>query len=368
MSTLLCRLSLVAAWYPLVTMLAVPAHALPRYSARYEQKCTLCHVNPSGGGQRNLYASQYIVPEELAWSKPKPEILEGIDPEIATNLIIGTDFRFIHSASDDDIAGRNFFQMQGDIYLAFQLDEQLSLYYDHGISTSYEVFGMWQGLPLDGYVKAGRFVPAYGWRFDDHTRFVRQDLGFAPPANSDAGLEFGIARGRFDVQLGIVNGNRGSTFDNDRKLATLLSALYRGHTGGVGWAAGLAGSWHDGDVVDTGTAGPYGYLTWRRFTWMTELDWFRDDTGDAHTTGVVTSNELSFLAHQGFEVLATYDFYDPDWNLQTGSRSRWGGGVSTLPRPFLAVEALFRATSYDNGVDVTGSDYWETVLQLHLLY
>ena len=26
------------------------AYTIPRYSARYEQDCNLCHMNPSGGG------------------------------------------------------------------------------------------------------------------------------------------------------------------------------------------------------------------------------------------------------------------------------------------------------------------------------
>lgn len=348
---------------------AAEAVAVPRYSARYEQKCALCHTNPSGGGQRTLYASQYLVPEEIAWSKPKPEVLEGINPEIAKNIIIGTDFRMIHTASDDDASGRNFFQMQGDIYLNFQMDEQLSLYYDRGITTSYELFGLWQGLPLAGYVKAGRFVPSYGWRFDDHTMFVRDDLGFMPPANSDVGVEFGLAPGRSDIQLAVVNGNRGATFDNDQKLAAVFSGAYRGNIAGIGWAAGLAGYWRDGAAATYGTGGAFGYLTWRRLAWLAQLDWFREDPKDSgHTTGLVTSNELSFLVRQGLELLATYDFYDPDWNTKTGAATRWGGGVSALPRPFLAVQAMYRVSSYEDGPVLAGEDSWETVLQLHLLY
>ncbi len=364
------RFVVIVCLMAVVTMLpAVTALAVPRYSARYEQKCALCHTNPSGGGQRTLYASQYLVPEEMAWSKPKPDILEGIDPEIARNLIIGTDFRLIHSGSDDDTRSRNFFQMQGDVYLNFQMDENLSLYYDHGITTSYELFGLWQGLPLTGYVKAGRFVPAYGWRFDDHTMYVRDNLGFLPPANSDVGLEFGVSPGRADVQLAVVNGNRGSTFDSDQRLATVLSGVYRGRVGPVGWAAGLAGYWRDGDAENFGTAGTFGYLTWRRLVWMAELDWFLEDPeGKGHTTGLVTSHELSLLARQGLELLATYDFFDADWNNETGAVNRWGGGVSALPRPFLAVQALFRATAYDDGVALPGTDFWETVLQIHLIY
>jgi len=50
----LLSLALLASW--LIT--AGEAGAVPRYSARYGQSCTLCHQNPTGGGMRTLYASQ----------------------------------------------------------------------------------------------------------------------------------------------------------------------------------------------------------------------------------------------------------------------------------------------------------------------
>jgi len=352
-----------------VAAAAGAANAVPRYSARYEQKCALCHVNPSGGGMRTLYASQYLVPDEIAWSKPEKGVLEGIDPEIARNVTIGADFRMIHAGSDSESRFLNFFQMQGDLYLNFQMDDALSLYYDHGLSTSYEVFGLWQGLPLTGYVKAGRFIPAYGWKFDDHTMYVRERLGFTPPSNTDVGVEYGMSPGRLDMQVAVVNGNRTNAYDDDRKLATVLTAVYRGRSGPIGWAGGVEGYWRDGPVENHGSAGTYGYMTWGDFAWVGEIDWFRDaPESGGRRTGVVTSNEVSYLVRRGFEVLGTYDFYDPDRNAQTGAVSRWGGGLSALPSPFLAVQALYRATTYDDGVGLSGTDFWETVVQLHLLY
>ena len=79
---------------------ALQAFALPRYSARYEQNCSLCHVNPSGGGMRTGYASQELVPKEFAWSPATPAMLADIDPKIGKRLAIGTDFREIYYAAD----------------------------------------------------------------------------------------------------------------------------------------------------------------------------------------------------------------------------------------------------------------------------
>jgi hypothetical protein len=54
--------------------------------------------------------------------------------------------------------------------------------------------------------------------------------------------------------------------------------------------------------------------------------------------------------------------------VETGARSRLGGGVSVMPRPFLVLEALYRETNIQSGTVLSGNDSWESVFQLHLLY
>ena len=129
-------------------------------------------------------------------SPKTPEALTLLDTHIGKNITIGTDFRELFiaaTANAPEAPPQGFFPMQGDIYLSFQLDPKFLLYYDRGMSNTYEVFGLANVLPWDGYVKAGRFVPSYGWKFDDHTMFVRSEEGFAPPGNSDGGVEVGFS-------------------------------------------------------------------------------------------------------------------------------------------------------------------------------
>jgi len=352
----------------LLALGASEAGAVPRYSARYGQKCALCHVNPSGGGLRASYASQKLVPEEIAWARAKPPALEEIDPMIAKHIMIGTDFREFYIGADVREARTDFFEMQADLYFAFQLDPSVTLYYDRGQSSSYELFGLDYVLPTL-YLKAGRFVPSYGWKFDDHTMFVRSELGFMPPANSDVGLEAGWSKGPFDVQAALVNGNRGSTLDNDLQMAGLVNAIYRRRLGPVGAALGVSGYHHPGDLVDYDAWGAYGYLTWKNVTWLGEADLFQNNlAGSGTTVGFVASHEVTYLVRQGLEVIGTYDFFDPNRDRGAGAKSRWGGGVFVMPRSYMTLEALLRRTEFDNGVDYSGRDLLETVLQLHLLY
>lgn len=348
-------------------LLAYQAYAVPRYTARYEQKCALCHINPSGGGLRNAYASQQLVPQEIAWKSGKPELLERIDPRITKNILVGSDFREFYLGSDVP-APRNFFQMQGDVYLDFQLDPKLSLYYDKGMTNTYELFGLAYVSPAV-YVKAGRFTPAYGWKFDDHTMYVRSELGFMPPSHTDVGVEAGLSSGHLDVQISAVNGSRGATLDDDHRVATAANAVYRLRLGPIGAGLGVSGYDHPGEQLVFSSGGAYGYLSLGRLVWLGESDLFRQHArGDEVREGFVTSHEFTFGLRQGFDLKATYDFLDPDRRLETGTRSRWGAGLFVMPNSFVAVEGLLRRTTFDNGIAVSGPNAYETVIQLHVLF
>jgi hypothetical protein len=351
---------------------ALQAWALPRYSARYEQNCALCHVNPTGGGMRSAYAVQQLIPKEFAISPATPEILKDIDPRIGKHVSIGTDFRqlfLLESERSPLAAQQGFFPMQGDLYLLFQLDPRFLLYYDRGFSNTYEAFGLANVLPWDGYVKVGRFVPPYGWKFDDHTMFVRDDEGFAPPANSDGGMEVGFAPEPFDVEVALVNGDRGATLDSDRRLAVSGNASGRFRVGPVAGLLGVAGYTQPGLNVDVNNAGVFGYLTGWNVTWVAQSDWTRrQPAGGTALSGLVTSQELTVLLHRGVELKATYDFYDPDRTLRSGSKDRWGAGFDVMPRSFLMLEAVVRRTRVQSGPALSDNGYDEGLFQLHLLY
>ena len=351
---------------------ALNALALPRYAARYEQNCMLCHVNPSGGGMRSAYAVQELVPKEFAMSPATPEVLKEIDPRIGKHLSIGTDFRqlFLLESEGSGLAPpQGFFPMQGDVYITFQLDPKFLLYYDRGFTNTYEVFGLAHVLPWDGYVKAGRFVPPYGWKFDDHTQFVRESEGFAPPANSDAGVEVGASPNPFEVQVALLNGNRGATLDNDRRLAMSGNASARFKVGPAVGSLGLSGYTQPGIDVDLSAGGVFGYLSGWNVTWVAQVDWVRRHAPDTNpNTAIVSSQELTLLLKRGIELKSTYDFFDPDRHVRSGSKDRWGVGFDVMPRSFLVLEAMYRHTRVESGLTLPGGDYDEGLFQLHLLY
>jgi hypothetical protein len=372
------RLSHLTRWGSAVAIVAcallpaLNARAVPRYSARYEQNCMLCHVNPSGGGMRSAYAVQELVPKEFAMSPATPEVLKEIDPKIGKHLSIGTDFRellLLESEGSVLAPPQGFFPMQADLYVMFQLDPKFLLYYDRGMSNTYEAFGLAHVLPWDGYVKAGRFVPPYGWKFDDHTMFVRDNEGFAPPSNSDGGVEVGFSPNPAEIQVALVNGARGSTLDNDRRLALSGNASARFNVGPVAGSLGLAGYTQPGIQVDLSSGGVFGYLSGWNVTWVAQNDWVRRHAvAQEPLTAIVSSQEFTVLLRRGVEFKSTYDFYDPDRHVKSGSKDRWGLGLDVMPRSFLVVEALYRHTRVQGGPALSGNGYDEGLFQLHLLY
>jgi hypothetical protein len=351
-------------------LVAAASHATPRYAARYEQTCSLCHDDPSGGGKRCAYAAQYIIPAELATLRPGKDAQALIDPQLGRNLSIGLDLRTLHLYSDDDRSPQNFFEMQGDLYFAFDLAPRLSAYVQSGLSGAYEVYGLARVLPASGYVKVGRFAPPYGWRLADHTAFVREYGGFRPPAHTDVGIEAGLFPGRFTLQAAVVNGARGSTRDVDRDLAASGLVLGRFHPVGLALAAGASFAYNPREVTGERVlaSGPFGSLNWKRFTWVAEVDWQQRGRASNRTTGLLLSHELSCQLARGVDLLLTHDFRDPDLDRRSGAQERFGVGCEWLATPNSQVRLALYRHRFEDGPELGGDDHLQTEAQIHFLY
>jgi len=352
------------------------AAAEPRFTARYRQDCTLCHQNPTGGGLRSLYASQFLVPAEMSMKKYDAEQLQRIHPDVSSSITVGTDVRTIWVGVNDAHPTHNFFQMQGDLYAAFAADEHFSATVDIDQTGSTEIYGIGWILPLNGYVKMGRFTPVFGWKFADHNMFNREELGFDQPYNTDAGIECGIRPPHLAVHASILNGEPGSNtrWDRNRDVAWIGDALWQFHVSQCG--GGLGGSIYynrNEPTVEGGgrrtQGGPYGYLNWHRVSWLWEVDASRLRVpGVRVTTKLVTSHEVSLQIGPGIDLLATYNYVDPNLDLQSGTRSRFGLGIEVRPVPFVGLEATLNAYRIDEGLDVPGSDFVRGEVQAHFFY
>jgi len=355
------RLASAFAILGLVLFMAPQASALPRYSAQYGQNCTLCHVNPTGGGMRTEYAAQYLVPEEIAatgWSEQEAEYLNS---RIAPGITVGVDLRSLlyqqEGGSGSTIA------MQGDLYLNLMLGGRFNATVEQGLNGSGEIFGTARFEMLDGYLKAGRFYPDYGWRFADHQMFNRRYLADGsgsdlPAAFLGQGFELGISPGGFSASASLLGGSR---HNGDNYAAR---ALYQKGLGDLNLGTG-ASLWRR--QLTTGhrrAAGIFGYASLGPLTWLGEWD----ETHEGDVLGNLMAHELTCRVRRGYDLRATYNFHDPDRALESGVRHRFGGGLSAMPRPYFGYTVMANYWQVEEGSAVSDADRLEGEVMIHFFY
>jgi hypothetical protein len=357
-------LALIFIWLGVVPVVT----ALPRYSAQYGQSCQLCHTNPTGGGLRNLYATQYIVPNELAITRLSEEETEQLSPQIAPPLLVGLDQRTIWHEGEGEKGRSSLFAMQADVYLAFQLNRKFSAYVDLGQSRTQEFFGMAYIFPAHGYFKVGRFIPDFGWRTSDHQTATRRHLLFPegsdfPSSFIDSGLEVGFSTWRIDLTASL-QGGAGTNGDSYTGRA-----VWRHSFGPLNVALGGSYLQRNRSDLDQNAYGGFGYLAWKRLIWLWEVDETRrQPAAEAEVKGILISQELAVMLRQGVYLLLTYSFQDPDREFTTGTRSRWGAGVDTLIYPFFGLQLMGNYYAFEEGLDVQGDDYLQAEIIFHFLY
>ncbi|MBM4130744.1 hypothetical protein FJ250_06915 [bacterium] len=334
------------------------AMALPRYTAQYGQDCRLCHVNPTGGGLRNDYARRDLVPLELA-SRGAPAADDAPTGALAlpAGMAVGADLRTL--AWLEEGGAGSVFSMQGDVYLALEAAGNVTLYAEQGQHGGGEVFGIAHGVIPRGWVKAGRFVPDYGWRFDDHRLFARRHLFSAEGADSPAGLlGSGVEAGATVGGLGVTV----SALEGQARLGDSYAAraLWRRELGSVRAGAG-ASVWHRGGER---AAGAFWYLAGGPVAWLGEVD---ETRGDGSLARLVT-NELTCEVRRGLAARVVYCFQDPDLALLDGARHRLGAGVSWLATPALGVQVMANRWRIDEGAAVDDVDRCDGELMFHFMY
>ncbi len=342
-------------------LIADPAKALPRYSAQYGQNCVLCHVNPTGGGMRSEYATQFLVPEEMAARSWEDDEMQHMSPRISPNITLGVDLRSLLYQQEGGYGSS--IAMQGDLYVNLELSSRYGAYVEQGLNGSGEIFGIARADVLDSYLKAGRFIPDYGWRFADHQMFNRRYLTDGGGSESPAGLygqgfEVGISPGGFSASAALLGGSRRN---GDNYSAR---ALYQKSLGDLN--VGLGGSVLRRQLGPEArrAAGGFWYLAYGPLTWLGELD----ETKQDGQLGNMVSQELSLQVRKGYDLRFTYNFQDPDRALKNGSRQRYGAGISAMPRPFYGFSLMANYWDVEPGAAVTDDDRLEGELMIHFFY
>jgi hypothetical protein len=350
--------------------------SLPKFASRTGASCQSCHINPSGKGMRTEFGRTYGR-DELTMALLKEQTdFDDLPSKITEYFSIGGDFRTLYYY-DQATRTSSFFQMQGNLYFDFRLNKSVRVYFSKGLyDGSFELFGLAKALPLDGHVKIGRFLPAYGTRIDDHNAFIRggpygnpalsglipsgypKGLPFGERAE-DTGIELGIAPGPFTLTAGIFNGTPGvlqPTAGTKHKTAVLRT---EGRFRVAEIKMSLGGSVYVTPNSNANTYyGVFGAITpLEGLTVTSEVDYIESKpSAGSSATGMVFWSELNWMVIQGIELKVGYDFYDPDRDLRMGTVSQLSlgaefflmSGVEFRPTYKIGLENLTPSRSVEN--------------------
>jgi hypothetical protein len=209
-------------------VLAGAAQAEPYLAVANGLKCSQCHVNPTGGGERTVFGeafSQGVLPAN--------HLDTGSDTwtgQLNRYIAIGGDLRF--DATETQVSNEPSTSDLGlqrtRIYLSasvipnrllFYVDEQVA----PGNALNREAWGMFWSADHSWYVKAGQMYLPFGLRLQDQSAFVLRATGI-DMTTSDAGVEFGWLKGHWDAQLDVSNGTAdGPATGNGKQTGLQLS-------------------------------------------------------------------------------------------------------------------------------------------------
>jgi|CXWL01.1.fsa_nt_gi hypothetical protein len=291
---MMSRLGVAAAFVSLAAAIpfAAPASAEPAFLSKQYTRCTSCHISPTGGGLLSSYGRS-LSSREISLSgnrqpvdpnntvpDPEAQFLWGALGNSLGPVQLGVEVRPSHLRSSfaDFTVTRNIV-MNADIIAAVE-KRGWTLYGEAGREPSptpkFGSYEHWAGYQSESGIgfRVGRFFPAYGVRFADHTSYNRANLGF-DKYDQVYGLELSRNTSRSFVQVTLAPGmakfitddSRGRSFNASARwqldlgpsMAVVGSGIYRAESeiapkqGSAGLALGFAPTqkltiWSQGDV------------------------------------------------------------------------------------------------------------------------
>ncbi|MEZ4472479.1 MAG: hypothetical protein R3F60_17135 [bacterium] len=317
----------------------------------------------------------------------------GIEPH--PTFQVGTDLRMALYSELGDEGDTSFFPMQTDLMLAWRpynpqtLNEgRVTVLINGGAQGSRgeefdgfadrafvrEWYAMYHDLPANAYVRAGRFLPAHGWRTDDHTHFTRQRQQLFGQ-NWDferqvTGVEVGANPNYPYAHVSVFNpaDQWDKPIDADAGIGTALTGGWRD----LAWQAGgsLAYGHKQGDQV--AASGELGLnlevLTGLPLLYLGQYMVNHQAPEDGRSfTGLAAFHEVDWWIMQGLNLRLRYDWSDPDVELKFDSAHQLTASLDVYPTPYVELITQYRHgwTNDENRFEIEGD---ALLFMLHAFY
>jgi hypothetical protein len=332
------------------------AGAEPKYLSKQYTRCTTCHISPTGGGLLSAYGRS-LSHRELSTTgaaqtpagEPEPQpgeeaFLWNALRDALGPVQLGVNLRPSHLRYD--VAGfssdRNLL-MTADVQAAVKVNDwvffgQVGRELDEGRFTL-DSSEYWAGRQPDEGIgfRGGRFMPAYGVRFADHTSYNRIYLGLEQ-YDQILGVEVSHSRGRYLTQVA-VGGRAEPLFDDDGREAFMTTGRVQADLGAKTTLVGSALFRAESDVEpQSGAVGAaLGFAPMARLSTWTQVDGV---FADGQPTSYVLTNETAFEVYRGLWAVVT-----PQARVGGGSAIpdvlRFGVGAVFLPRTHFNVNVHY---------------------------
>lgn len=345
------RFRLLAPLLISLTLLATGAAlAEPYIALREGLKCATCHVNRTGGGMRNGYGTLFTQTEINPLFADMSEAALDFSADLGPSISVGADFIASNTSltkgkSSGTVAAAdraNTFAVEsGSLYLqARLLPDRLSLYLDEtvapGGASNREAFLLVEGLPSNGYMKAGRILLPYGVRLWDDDAFVRRATGFNYD-NQDLGVEVGVEPGPLSLSVALTNGTNGTVDDNAGKQLSAIGSWWMQHV-----VVGGSIAYNEPPGGDRLVYGPFASLSVGPATWTGEADWIAESSGAGDNDQFVAYTSVDIWLRQAINIRVAFDYHDPFDSVEEDERSRVSIGAEAFLTPFLSAGATLR--------------------------
>jgi len=339
--------------------------SLPRFALRENSSCIDCHVNPTGGIQRNKRGWSYSR-TMMAMVSPRSDF--EMSNKIGENIQFGFDVRGQYLLKMTDSTKKTDFQkMNASLYTTIDLSENISFIarYDF-IQDIWEGYGVAHLFPGVFYIKGGTFSPNFGLRLDDHTAYTRGgDFGLLFSTGVKQGLIYNPLYVESGVEVGLnifdqafltaSVGNPSSqlfvkdpSFTANLKISPSISdevGMFIGGSLGIYRDKQFSGPPRFQQILpQVKMYGGYFGFGYDKFTLMGEYD-IADDylAGDIKSTFLML--EASYTIFKGLDAVFRFDKFDPSTKLDEDALSRYIIGFEFSPYSFVEIRPQYRIQS-----------------------
>ncbi len=344
------------------------ASAEPYLAVANGLKCASCHVNPTGGGKRNLFGMTFARTQLAARTVLRDADDVGWNSSVNKWFGIGGDYRGGYRAVDLDQGPQTSATTvtRGTVYAEVKaVPNLLTFYFDQQLAPDASIERERYVLvtPAGGKytVKAGQFFLPFGLRLQDDTTFVRQRSGinFATP---DDGVELGLELPKWSAQVAATNGTAGAGSAPGKDQVSLSGVYVQPR-----WRAGASVNVNHDPLGDRDMQALFGGFKTGPITWLGELDFITDKlpTGGSDRS-YASLIEGNWGFKKGHNLKVGYEFLDPSNHVGSDGQERYSVVWEHAPMQLLQIRAGLRL--YNGPAALPFTNRSETFAELHVYF